>query len=98
MIGIVLYRVLLGVSWVLRVFSYTLLIRAFLSWVVRPNSQIYQFFYKLTEPFIAPFRPLAYRITGDRLPIDISFLLCFLVVWLLQRLVARGMMYCMMYL
>lgn len=90
MIGIVLIKVLEGVRWVLRVFSYTLLIRAFLSWVVRPNSQIYQFFYKLTEPFIAPFRPLAYRITGNRLPIDISFLLCFFAVRVLMWLVELG--------
>ena len=95
MTGIILYKVLLGISWILRLFSYALLIRAFLSWIVRPDSPLYRFFYRLTEPFVSPFRPLAMKITGNSIPIDISFLLCFLVVYLLQRLVNAGMMYCL---
>ena len=47
----------------------------------------------LTEPLIAPFRPLAYRISNGRLPIDLAPLFSYIALMILMRLVAYGMVY-----
>ena len=60
MIDTILYQVLRGVYWVLQAASWCIVIRAVLSWFLRPDVPIYAFLLRITEPLIAPFRPLAY--------------------------------------
>ncbi len=93
MIGTILYQVLRGVYWVLQAASWCIVIRAVLSWFLRPDVPIYAFLLRITEPLIAPFRPLAYRLSGGRLPIDLAPLFSYFVLMILMRVVSYGMAY-----
>ena len=93
MIGTILYQVLRGVYWVLQAASWCIAIRAVLSWFLRPDVPIYAFLLRITEPLIAPFRPLAYKLSGGRLPIDLAPLFSYFVLMILMRVVSYGMAY-----
>lgn len=93
MIGKILYQVLRGVCWVLQAASWCIVIRAVLSWFLRPDVPIYAFLLRITEPLIAPFRPLAYKLSGGRLPIDLAPLFSYFVLMILMRVVSYGMAY-----
>lgn len=93
MIGTILYQVLRGVYWVLQAASWCIVIRAVLSWFLRPDVPIYAFLLRITEPLIAPFRPLAYKLSGGRLPIDLAPLFSYFVLVILMRVVSYGMAY-----
>lgn len=93
MIGKILYQVLKGVYWVLQAASWCIVIRAVLSWFLRPDVPIYAFLLRITEPLIAPFRPLAYKLSGGRLPIDLAPLFSYFVLMILMRVVSYGMAY-----
>ena len=93
MIGRILYQVLRGVYWVLQAASWCIVIRAVLSWFLRPDVPIYAFLLRITEPLIAPFRPLAYKLSGGRLPIDLAPLFSYFVLMILMRVVSYGMAY-----
>ena len=89
----ILYQVLVGLSYVLKLAYWLIVARAVLSWFMRPDQPIYAFIGRITEPLISPFRPLAYRLSGGRLPIDLAPLFTFFAIMLLQRLVYAGMAY-----
>ncbi len=93
MIGKILYQVLRGIYWVLQAASWCIVIRAVLSWFLRPDVPIYAFLLRITEPLIAPFRPLAYKLSGGRLPIDLAPLFSYFVLMILMRVVSYGMAY-----
>ncbi len=93
MIGKIIYQVLRGVYWVLQAASWCIVIRAVLSWFLRPDVPIYAFLLRITEPLIAPFRPLAYKLSGGRLPIDLAPLFSYFVLMILMRVVSYGMAY-----
>ncbi len=93
MIDTILYQVLRGVYWVLQAASWCIVIRAVLSWFLRPDVPIYAFLLRITEPLIAPFRPLAYKLSGGRLPIDLAPLFSYFVLMILMRVVSYGMAY-----
>ena len=93
MIGKILYQVLRGVYWVLQAASWCIVIRAVLSWFLRPDVPIYAFLLRITEPLIAPFRPLAYKLSGGRFPIDLAPLFSYFVLMILMRVVSYGMAY-----
>lgn len=93
MIGKILYQVLRGVYWVLQAASWCIVIRAVLSWFLRPDVPIYAFLLRITEPLIAPFRPLAYKLSGGRLPIDLAPLFSYFMLMILMRVVSYGMAY-----
>ncbi len=91
----IMIQILRGVYWVLNIASGVIVIRAVLSWFMRPDMPIYAFLIRVSEPLIAPFRPLAYRLTNGRLPIDLAPLFAYFALIILQRLVAYGMMFFM---
>lgn len=93
MIGKILYQVLRGIYWVLQAASWCIVIRAVLSWFLWPDVPIYAFLLRITEPLIAPFRPLAYKLSGGRLPIDLAPLFSYFVLMILMRVVSYGMAY-----
>ena len=72
MLNTILFQVFRGVYWVLNLCSWAIVLRAILSWFLRPDMPVYNFLLRVTEPLIAPFRPLAYRLTNGRLPIDLA--------------------------
>ena len=77
----------------LNICSWAIVLRAILSWFMRPDVPVYNFLLRITEPLIAPFRPLAYRLTNGRLPIDLAPLFTYFVLMILMRLVTYGMVY-----
>lgn len=87
MIARLLSQIFLGLYYALQVCSWAIVIRAILSWFMRPDMPVYSFLIKMTEPMIAPFRPLAYKLTNGRLPIDLAPLFSYFAIMLLQRLV-----------
>ena len=89
----ILYQVLVGLSYVLKLAYWLIIARAILSWFMRPDQPIYAVITRITEPMIGPFRPLAYRLTNGRLPIDLAPLFAFFAISLLQRMVYAGMVY-----
>lgn len=64
-----------------------LVIRAILSWVPLQENKFTDFIYNVTEPMLLPARKLIEK-TGVSLqiPIDVSFLLTFIVLVIIERL------------
>ena len=83
--GVVLFQIITGLIWLVRIFQWAILIRAVLSWFVRPGAPLYNLLLRFTEPLIAPFRPLAYKLTSGRMPIDLAPMICYFVLILLQQ-------------
>ena len=91
--NIIIYQVLRGLYWLLQIASWAIVLRAILSWFLRPDVPVYSFLLRITEPLIAPFRPLAYKLTHGRLPIDLAPMFAYLVLIVLMNLVSRCMMW-----
>ena len=91
--NIIIYQVLRGLYWLLQIASWAIVLRAILSWFLRPDVPVYSFLLRITEPLIAPFRPLAYKLTNGRLPIDLAPRFAYLVLIVLMNLVSRCMMW-----
>ena len=91
--NMILYQVLVGLSYVLKLAYWLIIVRAVLSWFMRSDQPIYAVVIRITEPMIGPFRPLAYKLTNGRLPIDLAPLFAFLAISILQRMVYAGMVY-----
>lgn len=65
----------------LQIYSYLLLARVILSWFVSPFSQIYRFFWGITEPVLAPIRNILPNLGGW----DFSPIVAFIIIDLLSR-------------
>lgn len=83
------------ISTILDILKFALVLQALLSWFVSPFNKFYKILRKVTEPMIAPFRPLAARLSNGRLPIDLAPLFAFFAIMLLQYLVniAQNILY-----
>lgn len=81
----IIVRVLSGL---LSLFETCLFVRAILSWIPPARtSRVYEFFYRITEPVIYPLRKLLMRISWVReCPIDLTFLLVFILISGAQKL------------
>lgn len=90
--NIIILQVLRGLYWLLQIASWAIVLRAILSWFMRPDVPVYSFLLRVTEPLIAPFRPLAYKLTNGRLPIDLAPMFAYLVLIVLMNLLSRCMM------
>ena len=80
------YIVFTVASLLIRFLQLMMLVRAIMSWFpVDDDNVILRFAYAVTEPFIYPVRLLLDRIPALReMPIDISFSVTFLLLFLLQ--------------
>ena len=90
--NIIILQVLRGLYWLPQIASWAIVLRAILSWFMRPDVPVYSFLLRVTEPLIAPFRPLAYKLTNGRLPIDLAPMFAYLVLIVLMNLLSRCMM------
>ena len=83
---IFLYIIAKTVSVILSVVSYAMLAQMILSWFVDPmESTLYALVSFVTEPFIAPVRALMIMFNiGQDSPIDWSFSITYILIWLLQ--------------
>ena len=72
----------------LSAFELCLIVRALLSWIPTRIEWLDSFLYQVTEPVLRPFRNWFMKIDWARsLPIDISFLVLFLLVQMIQTLI-----------
>lgn len=80
----ILARILLIV---LSIFETCLIVRAILSWIPSArNSRISQFLITITEPVVHPVRNLLFKMEwARRLPIDLSVLVVFIIISILER-------------
>ncbi len=88
--GTVTYYVAYLVSVILRLFEMLLFIRAIASWFPAiQQSSFYTFLVNVTEPVLQPVRSFLMRFEAlRRLPIDFSVLATFLLLEILQTLLA----------
>jgi YggT family protein len=71
----------------LQIFTYALIGRALISWVDPAGRwPISRILHDVTEPFVAPIRQVVPR-TGA---IDLSFIVAFVVLWVLRRLLFQA--------
>lgn len=81
----VLYRVFQGFSMFLQVIYYALLAYCLLSWIMPPYHKVMMFLSRFVDPLLRPIRNLMFRIF-PRMPIDLSALVAFFVLRILQQL------------
>ena len=86
----VIYMIAKLVSALLSLLQFAMLIRAVLSWIPAwSGSAFADLIYTVTEPLVAPIRALADRFGWFRnSPIDFSFMIAYLVLIILQNVVA----------
>ena len=64
-----------------------MLVRAILSWFPIDSNRFTDFLYGITEPLIYPIRRLFERLNWfQNMPIDMSFMVAYLLIWLLLML------------
>ncbi|MGN1121418.1 MAG: YggT family protein [Eubacteriales bacterium] len=82
--GVILYIILSALRMILYAFYVLLIIRAVLSWLPQFQNRFTDFIYGITEPVLTPVRELLDRLgVSSALPIDLSFMVVVLVIWLL---------------
>ena len=79
------------VDMALTVLRYAIIASALLSWFLPPTNKVYAFLRMLTQPVVGPFSRLTRRFIRGGMPIDISPLLAYFAIALLQQLVYYAM-------
>jgi len=74
----------------LEVVSYILIARILLSWFPQiRNSRFYQILLQLTEPLLLPVRNLLSRTRLAEIPFDISVIIVYLIIMILQMVIVQ---------
>ena len=74
----------------LEVISYMLIARILLSWFPQVRaSRFYEILVQLTEPLLSPIRKLLSRTKMATMPIDISVIIVYLIIMVLQMLIVQ---------
>ena len=79
-----------AVNLLFRVIIWMMVIRAVMSWFVRPGDvlfPLYRWLYQVTEPIIAPSRKILDRFGMYRMGIDFSPVLTLIFLYILQRII-----------
>lgn len=87
-VELLLYLLATTVALALRVVYFAMFIQAILSWFVTEDNTVMAVLSRITAPVVLPVRALLFRIPAlSRLPIDLSFLVAFvLLVFLMGAL------------
>lgn len=73
----------------LDVLEIAFLLRAVLSWIPMEENAFSEIMYRITEPFVMPFRALFHKLNlFQTLPIDMSFLFAVIVLAILRTFIA----------
>lgn len=80
-----------AVIWVLKIVKYAVLARVIISWLPIPReNQIIRLLYQITEPILAPIRNIIERSSfGRNMMIDFSPVLAFILIGVLENILAR---------
>lgn len=87
----VMMQLISGVDTFLNLLSIVLVVYALMSWFMRPDSQIYQFFAKIADVVVSPFRPVSRWLINQGLRIDLSVFLALAAIQILRSLLSRLM-------
>ena len=69
------------------IITLAMMVRAIMSWFLDESNAIHGFFISITEPFITPIRMLLEKLSvGRGMPIDISFIVTFIILRVLQAI------------
>ena len=76
--------------YLIKIIELAMLARALMSWFVDPYNRIYQVLCRLTEPVISPVRRIYSKFTTSvNIPLDIPFLLTFLLLEIVTGVIYR---------
>ncbi|MCK5757850.1 MAG: YggT family protein [Clostridiales bacterium] len=76
--------------YLLEAISYLLLARIILSWIPQvKQSKFYGFIHQVTEPLLVPVRKLISKTKAALWPIDVSVIIIFILIGIIQMLIAR---------
>jgi len=76
--------------YLLEAISYLLLARIILSWIPQVRqSKFYGFIHQVTEPLLIPVRNLISKTKAANWPIDVSVIIIFILISIIQMLIAR---------
>lgn len=81
-----LIKIYEGLSLFLNIVSGILLAYCIMSWFVRPTNRLFMIVSRFTQPLVAPFRPIANKLMQRGFMIDVSILLAFLAIRVLESL------------
>lgn len=87
------YQIYAGISYFLNILEFLLAAWMVLSWVMRPDNQLYAFLSRIVAPVVAPFRGIAERLFMRGLRFDISGLLAIFALRILRQLILQLFMY-----
>ncbi len=82
----ILIKVYQGFDIFLRILQYVLLAYCVLSWFASPLNRVYVFLSRLSQPLVAPFRPISNRLIRSGLRFDTSVIFAFLALSISRRL------------
>lgn len=88
---LVYYQLLSGVDTFLNLLSLALVVYAVMTWFMRPDNKIYQFFARIADFVISPFRPISSWLIQRGLRFDVSVLLALICIRILRNLLFRLM-------
>lgn len=80
-------NVLHGISTFITIIQYVIMAYCVLSWIMRPDNRLYVALRNLAMPFIAPFRPLAAKLFMRGFRLDISPILAYFVLSIVNSLI-----------
>ncbi|MCD6323472.1 MAG: YggT family protein [Clostridiales bacterium] len=76
--------------YLLEAISYLLLARIILSWIPQvKQSKFYGFIFQVTEPLLVPVRKLISKTKAALWPIDVSVIIIFILIGIIQMIIAR---------
>ncbi len=76
--------------YLLEAISYLLLARIILSWIPQVRqSKFYGFILQVTEPLLIPVRKLISKTKAALWPIDVSVIIIFILIGIIQMIIAR---------
>ncbi len=83
-----LFGIVQGISYFLRIFMYALYIYCICSWVLSPYNKVMRVLARIVDPVLRPVRNVLFRLF-PRLPIDLSPIVLGLLVGLIQQMLWR---------
>ncbi len=76
--------------YLLEAISYLLLARIILSWIPQvKQSKFYGFIHQVTEPLLVPVRKLISKTKAALWPVDVSVIIIFILIGIIQMIIAR---------
>ncbi|MBN2557725.1 MAG: YggT family protein [Clostridia bacterium] len=81
-----------AVYYLLEVVSYMLIARVLLSWFPQVRqSKFFAILFQLTEPLLMPIRKLLSRTKAGEMPIDLSVIIAYLIIAVIQMIIVPFM-------